>query len=64
METTFHLSLPSFASLADVVRRLPEGRGGDLSAIVWAYGTKEEVCFACNFGFAFLAPFSRLFTDF
>jgi hypothetical protein len=32
--------------LADVVRRLPERRWGDLSAIVWAYGTEEEVCFA------------------
>jgi hypothetical protein len=33
-----------FVSLADVVRRRPEGRWGDLSAIVWEYWTEEEVC--------------------
>ena len=39
-------SLCAFASLADVVRRFAGGAMGDLSAIVWAYGTEEEVCFA------------------
>jgi len=37
-------NLCAFASLGGVVRRLPEGRWGDLSAIVRGRGTTEEVC--------------------
>jgi hypothetical protein len=43
------------ASLADVVRRLSEARWGDLSAIVWAYGTEEEVCSVVRFRFSFVS---------
>ena len=41
--------------MADAVRRLPEGRWGGLSAIVWAYGTKKEVCPVVKFQFSFVS---------